>query len=148
MSAPRRANRRTKAPAPPPAVPAPIIRNTELIGLDEEGNMSLWQRGDVQPITEFGGSGPYIESAHYVIQWKGHAITVHCNGSRYGNIRVLFMCGGGDAEQIPFDEVEAMLLGKVIPDPEHQARMMIVLDRITKAMRAGNQAAHLRRGKI
>jgi hypothetical protein len=148
MSAPRRATRPTKAPAPPPAAPAPMIRNTELIGLDEDGNMSLWDTGDVQPLTEFGGSGPYIEGAHYVIQWKGHAITVHCNGSRYGNIRVLFMCSAGDAKQIPFDEVEAMLLGKVIPDPEHQARIMLMFAQIKEAMSAKHQAPHLRRGKI
>ena len=92
MSAPRRANRRIKALAPPPAALAPVIRNTELIGLDEEGNMSLWQRGNVQPITEFERNGQWIEGGHYVIQWKGHAITVHCNGSAFGSISVQFMC--------------------------------------------------------
>jgi hypothetical protein len=148
MSTSRRATRRTKALAPPPASPAPMIRNTELIGVDEDGNMALWSRGDVQPITEFERGGPYIESAHYVIQWKGHAITVHCNGPRYGNINVLFMCSASNTQQIPFDEVEAMLLGKVIPDPEHQARIRITLERLTEAMRAKNQAPHLRRGKI
>jgi hypothetical protein len=85
--------RRTKAIAAP-AVPPSMVRNTELIGVDEGGNMSLWQRGDVQPITKFGGNGPWIESAHYVIRWKGHAITVHCSGPRHGTIGVQFMCSG------------------------------------------------------
>jgi hypothetical protein len=125
-----------------------MVRDVELIGVDEDGNMALWASGDVQPLSQFGGSGPYIESAHYVIQWKGHAITVHCNGSRYGNINVLFMCSASDTKQIPFDDVEAMLLGKVIPDPESQARIRMMLDRLTKAMRASNQPPHRRRGKI
>jgi hypothetical protein len=125
-----------------------MIRNTELIGVDEDGNMALWQRGNVQPVTAFESNGGWIQSGHYVIQWKGHAITVHCSGSRYGNIHVLFMRSGADSKQIPFDEVEAMLLGKVVPDPEHVARIRMMLDRATKAMRASNQAPHLRRGKI
>ncbi len=148
MSTPRSASRRKKTADNPPSTLAPILRDVELIGVDEDGNMSLWQRGDVQPITEFGGDGHWIESAHYVIEWKGHAITVQCRGSRYGSICVLFMCGGGYSVQMPFAEVEAMLLGKVIPDPEHEARIHMALESLLEAMRASNAAPHLRRGRI
>lgn len=57
-------------------------RTTELIGMDIDGQMYLLQTGQVRPITAFEdyrhGGLRLIKSGHYVIQWQGHAITVHC----------------------------------------------------------------------
>ena len=75
------------------------------------------------------GSGePWIESGHYVIEWKGHAITVHCGNFIDGTISVLFMCSRSDrALSMRREVVESMLIGKVIPDPETEARISRLL---------------------
>jgi hypothetical protein len=140
MSGHRRATRRTKAAAPPPVAAPPMIRNTELIGLDEDGNMSLWQRGNVQPVTEFERVGPWIQGGHYVIQWRGHAITVHCNGPAFGTISVQFMCSRNWVARLPHLEVEAMLLGKVVDDPEETARTVALIKEAMEALHERQRA--------
>jgi hypothetical protein len=150
MSTNPRATRRKKAAAAlPPAPPIlPEVRETELIGVDEDGNMSLWQVGNVQPVTAFETDCVWIKSAHYVIQWKGHAITVHCSGWAGGMLGVLFMCSRGAEVRMPCHEVEAMLLGEVIPDPEHEAKILMLLKGACEALHHQQQSPHRRRGRI
>jgi hypothetical protein len=144
------ATRRTKAVTGlPPALPtSPEVRETELIGVDEDGNMTLWQVGNVQPVTAFETDGIWIKGGHYVIQWKGHAITVHCNGGVGGLISVQFMCSQNLVLYMPLAEVEAMLLGKVIPDPKREAEILLLLKQWVEAMHRRQQAPHRLRGRI
>jgi hypothetical protein len=144
--APRRAGPRAKAAPPLPASAEP--RMTELIGLDEDGNMALWDTGNVQPVTAFEVDGRWIKSGHYVIQWKGHAITVHCGNTAGGLISVQFMCSRNWTIYLPRPEVEAMLLGKVLRDPEHVARLTALIDMAITALHAQAHAPHRRRGRI
>ena len=60
-----------KRPSSRAQMPTAQLRRQELIGLDEEGNMSLWDTGDVLPVQAFEADGPWIKSGHYVIDWKG-----------------------------------------------------------------------------
>jgi hypothetical protein len=150
MSTNPRAARRKRAQADlPPALPTlPEARETELIGVDEDGNMSLWQVGNVRPVTAFETDGIWIKGGHYVIQWKGHAITVHCNGGVGGLISLQFMCSRNWVLYMRLAEVEAMLLGKVIPDPEHEARILLSLKEWGEALHRSQQVPHRRRGRI
>jgi hypothetical protein len=147
-----RAPQRKKAvhPVKPPALAPLETRRQELIGCDEDGNMSLWDTGNVRPLTAFEPHNPpwMIDSGHYVIEWKGHAITVHLGNATGGRITVLFMCSGAGYLYMPREVVEPMLLGKVIPDPEHEARMAEGFKKLTEAMCASNHAPHRRRGRI
>ncbi len=125
-------------------------REMELIGVDEEGRMSLWDTGLVQPVSAFTTTegGQYIESGHYVIEWKGHAITVHCGNRTDGTVSVLFMCSGGGGLSMQRAEVEPLLLGKVIPDPVKAAEITRLLEGLVESLAARRQAPHLRRGRI
>lgn len=87
-------------------------------------------------------------NGHYVIDWKNHAITAHINGFRRDTLTVMFMCSGSNGIQMPFDDVEAMLLGKVIPDPEEKAKLEERFRQLREAMAARNAAPHRRRGRI
>ncbi len=149
MKPPKKRAKLTAIPAPAIAVAAET-RTTELIGVDEDGNMALWSVGEVLPISAFPivGEGWFIESAHYVIQWKGHAITVHCCGQVGKLIEVLFMCSYGDAKKIPFKEVEAMLIGKVIPDARDQAEFMQKLKELGEILHRKDHAPHRQRGRL
>ena len=103
-------------------------RDMELIGLDVDGRMSLWAVGKVEPVKRFDyfmDSGVRrIHAGHYVIDWKGYAITVHCCCDFTGNVRVQFMCNSGSSIPMPRKEVEDMLLGKVIRNPVSGAKSM------------------------
>lgn len=123
-------------------------RNTELIGMDTDGQMYLWSTGNVRPITAFEiVAGRYIKNAHYVIQWKGQAITVHCSG-RCPSVIVQFMCNRGPVICMRQTEVEAMLLGEVVPDPELEARSARILKECNERIIAAQQAPHRRRGRV
>ena len=63
----------------------------ELIGCDEDGNMSLWSVGDVLPMTafDFDWSLNGDINGHYVIDWKNHAITI-ARVSQFHVIRRMF----------------------------------------------------------
>lgn len=98
-------------------------RTTELIGMDIDGQMYLWQTAQVRPVTAFEdyrhGGLRLIKSGHYVIHWQGHAITVHCGNvldGRKWKVGVQFMCSRGAPLCMPRAEVEAMLLGEVVRD--------------------------------
>jgi hypothetical protein len=126
----------------------PEAREVELIGCDEDGWMSLWSVGMVRPVTRFESHGRWIEDGHYVIQWKGHAITVHCGNFADGTVSVLFMCSRLRSISLPRAKVEAMLLGKVIPDPEAVARISESLRQLSDSLHARTRAPHLQRGRI
>jgi len=75
-------------------------------------------------------------------------ITVHCGNRTDGTVSVLFMCSGGGCLYMQRAEVEAMLLGEVIPDPIAQAKIREGLKRLTENLKASREAPHLRRGRI
>jgi hypothetical protein len=126
-------------------------RKTELIGLTDDGRMVLWDTGMVRPISRFESDGRFIKSGHYVIEWKGHAITVHCGnqmrGARWG-IGVLFMCSDATSVFMDQAEVEPLLIGEVVRDPESERRIVEAFERIREADRQWCQAPHLQRGRI
>jgi hypothetical protein len=148
MSAHRRATRRTKATAPPPVAAPPMIRNTELIGLDEDGNMSLWQRGNVQPVTEFERIGPWIEGGLYVIQRRGMPSPSTVMARPLGRSAFSSCAAGTGLSLCRILEVEAMLLGKVVDDPEDNARVTALIKEAIEALHERQRAPHRRRGKI
>ena len=121
------------------------------MGLADDGRMVLWDVGMVRPISRFEVSTPpFIKSGHYVIDWKGHAITVHCGsemrGGRWG-IGIQFMCGSVVAFASRA-EAERMLIGEVVHDPEADKRLMEAFARIEEAERERYRAPHLQRGRI
>jgi hypothetical protein len=131
---------------------APTTRTTELIGMDEDGRMYLWDTGEVRPITAFESDADgLIKHGHYVIQWKGHAITVHCGMALVRGvwrISVQFMCSDAPVLYMSRAEVEPMLLGEVIPDPELEAQILRELKAWGEAIDAAHRAPHRRRGRI
>jgi hypothetical protein len=131
-------------------LPQSETRTTELIGVDEDGVMSLWSVGEVRPITAFRTTdeGRWIKSGHYVIDWKGHAITVHCGNLINGGVSVLFMCSAGNGTSMTRAEVEAMLIGEVVPDPKIEANILRQLEELSAILKRRNQAPHRLRGRI
>jgi len=129
---------------------APEPRMTELIGLTDDGRMILWDNGMVQPVSRFETieRGRWIESGHYVIDWKGHAITVHCGNYVNGDVSVLFMCSRGDSIAMSRPAVEALLLGKVIPDPVIQAKISRSLKQLLDMLVDQQDVPHRQRGRI
>ena len=129
---------------------APAPRMTELIGLTADGRMVLWATGMVQPVSRFKAASDsrYIEDGHYVINWRGHAITVHCGNFSSGAVSVLFMCSTMDPLAMSRAEVEAMLLGKVIPDPVAQAELRENMSRLLALLCAQNDTPERQRGRI
>jgi hypothetical protein len=88
----------------PAAAPSTELRKTELIGLTDDGRMVLWSTENVRPVSAFATTKRgYIDGGHFVIEWKGHAITVHCGNydstPQSGLISVQFMCNG--ARSVP-----------------------------------------------
>jgi hypothetical protein len=136
--------------AQPPITGVP---GQELIGVDEAGNMSLWCTGAIEPRTVFentAGHPDYIKGGHYVIWWKQHQITVHCNGRRAGLVEVMFMCGGG-VTRMMCDEVEALLIGQVVEDGGiTKDKMADIIKEAAKALREARlaEAPSRRRGHI
>ena len=128
------------------------LRTMELIGLAEDGRMFLWSTGDVQPVSAFEtvmyGRVRGIRSGHYVIDVAGHAIVVHCGALTDGGVSVQFMCRRGPVLRVSRQSVEAILLGRVIPDPVKQAEISKLLHEITEVLVARNQAPHRARGAI
>ena len=143
------APRRYRPRKAPPAVVAED-REMELIGLAEDGRMYLWDVGMVRPVSAFKtDTSGHIEEGHYVIEWKGHAITVHCGNYVVGSrIPVLFMCNSGPELSLPRAEVEAMLIGKVIPDPILAARISENLRLLLQSVTRNQQNPQRQRGRI
>ena len=126
------------------------LRSMELIGMAEDGRMFLWDTGNVQPVSAFEtavyGHGRFIQGGHYVIDWRGHAVVVHCGAGADGRVSVQFMCSGGYGFYASRKQVEAMLLGLVVPDPILEAQISAKLKRLTEAVTASQQAPHRARG--
>jgi hypothetical protein len=119
-----------------------------LIGLTDDGRMVLWSTGDVQPISKFPLQGSWIVSGHYVIDWKGHAITVHCGNMTDGNVSLLFMCSGQGTYSVPRAHVEQMLLGRVVPDPEVEAEILLAIEEAREDLRRSRDVPHRQRGRL
>lgn len=151
-SEPRPQGKRPDRRKAPKAASSAELRKTELIGLTDDGRMVLWDTGMVRPIGRFEMTGGnFIKSGHYVIEWKGHAITVHCGnemrGGRWG-IGVLFMCSSGSSVFMDQTEVEPMLIGELVRNPESERRITEAFERIREANRQRYQTPHLQRGRI
>jgi hypothetical protein len=134
--------------AQPPMTGVP---GQELIGVDKAGNMSLWSTGTIDPLSalENNASHPgYIVGDHYVIWWKRHAITVHLNGSDW--VQVQFMCGALNSMRMARDEVEALLIGRVVPDRGKTSKIVELINETSKAWREAilAEAPGRRRGHI
>ena len=140
----KRPHRRKPPKIEPPSEP----RKTELIGLTGDGRMVLWDEGMVQPIDRFPTKGPWIESGHYVIDWKGHAITVHCGNMTDGRIGVLFMCSALSSVSMPRAEIEPLLIGKVVQSDEHKAEMRRLFAEMEEMLRHRAAEPHRQRGRI
>lgn len=146
MSTRRRAAR-APAKLPLPAEPAPT-RAMELIGLTDDDRMVLWDTGEVRPVSAFETHPDgYIVGGHYVIDWRGHAITVHCGNTTGGGVLVMFMCGTRTL-LMPRAEVEKMLLGKVIPDPVVEAEILAKLKELTKLAGRLHDTPARQRGRL
>ena len=124
-------------------------RMTELIGLTADGRKVLWSTDWVRPVSAFETSdgGRWIKSGHYVIDWKGHAITVHCGNCADETVSVQFMCMEG-VLYMSRHEVERMLLGYVVPDPVAQAVITEKLRQLTRDLQASRDVPHRQRGRI
>ena len=136
--------RRRKAPK----APASGVRKTELIGLTDDGRMVLWSTGDVLPISKFPLDGPWIKSAHYVINWKGHAITVHLGNMTDGNVSLQFMCSQKGMRSVSRNDIEPLLLGIVVPDPEIEANILRRLEELTEMFQKSLDTPHRQRGRL
>jgi hypothetical protein len=125
-------------------------RETELIGLTADGRMMLWSTEMVQPIDSFEttAGGRWNKSGHYVIDWHGHSIAVHCGNFTNGNVAVQFMCGALEAVSMSRTSVEELLLGEVIPDPVVAAEISRKLQELGTWARAQYDKPHLQRGRI
>jgi hypothetical protein len=125
-------------------------RTTELIGMDIDGQMYRWDTGEVRPVTAFEDDGRFIKSGHYVIQWEGHAITVHCGNMLVGRrwVSVQFMCSRGPVLYMARAEVEAMLLGEVVRDPKAEEGILRQLKELHEAVTARQQVPHRRRMRM
>ncbi|NPD66623.1 hypothetical protein HN018_26760 (plasmid) [Lichenicola cladoniae] len=130
----------------------PILktRTTELIGLTTDGRKLLWSTGEVQPIDAFETTdgGRWIKSGHYVIDWEGHAITVHCGNMCDGQVSLQFMCGKMSSDAVPRAFVEPMLPGVVVRDPEAEADILVRIRQLTKDLQQRRDVPHRQRGRI
>lgn len=142
MSAQRARPKRASAPIEP--------RKTELIGLTEDGRKVLWSTGMVRPVSTFETSagGKWIKSGHYVIDWKGHAITVHCGNVADGTVSVQFMCMGLSSISMSRREIEGLLLGLVVPDVIAQAKITEQMRQLARDTQASQDVPHRQRGRI
>ena len=127
------------------------VRRMELIGMAEDGRMFLWDTGNVQPVSRFeqaewDTTGRFIAGGHFVIEWRGHAIVVHCAPGGDGCVVIQFMCSR-DGFRASREAVEPMLLGKVIPCPVAQAAILAGLERLTAEYTRKQQAPHRARGR-
>ena len=130
-------------------LPPSPARTMDLLGIGKDGQLYLWEAAQqVQPISRFERSGSGIKCGHYVIEYDRAAVTVHCGNLVDGRVVVQFMCGGERTVYLERKYVEAMLLGKVIPDPVAAAKISDMLRRLTEEAEARQTAPHRRRGQV
>ena len=89
-------------------------RQTELIGLTEDGRLVLWDVGLVRPINRLPMDGALIKSGHYVIEWRGRAITVHLGNAARRRVSVLFVCNTTPSFSLTRSEVNGLVIGEVV----------------------------------
>jgi hypothetical protein len=85
-----------------------------------------------------------------VIEWTGHAITVHCSNTTTSDetVALLFMCSNRNYVYLPRAQVKAMLLGEVVVSPEHRAEMERLWRRLFAALDEAGRAPERARGRI
>ena len=120
----------------------------EMLGMDVDGSLYVWSTENIQPITGFDDLGPHISSGHYLIWWRGHAVAAHLSSRMDYMIDVQFMCNSGPTVAMERQEVEDIVVGKMIKDPEHHARMMASFDQIEKTLHLRQTSARKLRGKV
>lgn len=129
----------------PPAAP----RTMDMLGIGKDGHLYLWSAAQqVQPVSTFESGECGIVSGHYLVEHKGHAVAVHCGNLTDGRVSVQFMCGGLRNWYLPRKDVEAILLGRVMPDPVKDAEILQMLRDLNKTIDAQQTAPHRRRGKL
>ena len=127
----------------------PTLRIMDLLGVGKDGTLYLWEAAQkVRPISTFERNGSGIVSGHYVIEHSGAAVTVHCGNLADGRVSVQFMCGGLETLRLARKFVEAMLLGRVIPDAVKAAEITELLRQAAERLEARQTAPHLRRGTL
>lgn len=141
MAQPRIRNRRKP--------PATGTRTMELLGVGLDGGLYVWEEtAQVQPLSRFPRNGDMIKSGHYVIEHKGAAITVHCANGADGLVILQYMCGGLPGGRFRAEEIEPLLVGKVIPDPVKEAEILQMLQDAMEALDRRAMAPHRRRGTL
>lgn len=88
----------------------------------DENHLLLWKYAvQVVPVSAFERIGGWIKSGHYVIDYKGDAIVVHCGNRPDRRISVQFMVGEPVVYAAVCSAIEPMLLGRVVVSKEQQA---------------------------
>jgi len=129
----------------PPALP----RTMDLLGIGKGAELYLWDAAaQVQPVSTFERRGSMIVSGHYVVEHGGKAVTVHCGNLVDGRVSVQFMCGGLPDRYLDRKAAEAILLGRVIPDPVQAAAITEGLRRLNEQVIARQTAPHRKRGSL
>jgi hypothetical protein len=107
----------------PPNGEAPIMpRTIDLYGRALDGRPLLWKRAvPVVPTKTFERNGRWIQCGHYIINYNGDAIVVHCANMRDESVSVQFIYQDLTPYSLPRRMVETMLLGKVVMSEEQQA---------------------------
>jgi hypothetical protein len=106
-----------------PPLKTPPIRTMNLYGrAPKDGRLVLWKRAaQVVPVNAFERDGRWIKSGHYVIDYNGDAVAVHCGNTTNGGVSVQLM----HDELVPYTvdrgTIESMLLGKMVVSEEQQA---------------------------
>lgn len=98
------------------------IKTMDLYNRIPNSNRSvLWKHAvQVVPVSAFERIGGWIQSGHYVIDYNGDAIVVHCGNSADKRVSVQFMMGGPVEHLVARSAIEPMLLGKLVVSEEHQ----------------------------
>jgi hypothetical protein len=118
--------------------------------MDTDGRMYLWSTGEVRPVSAFEINGPFIKDGHYVIQWKDHAITVHCGNTLVdGKLRVSvqFMCNRGTVLSMPAMRSRQCFSARLCGIRKWRQTLR-KLKELHEAVTARHQAPHRRRMRM
>ena len=104
----------------------PEPRTIDLYSLPREhGRPTVWKRAmRVMPVNSFGTGAGWIRSGHYIIDYNGDAIAVHCANTDDGTISVQFMQTARTPCCLPRAIIESMLLGRVLACEELQSEVL------------------------
>jgi hypothetical protein len=99
-----------------------VARTIDLYGRAENSRLILWRRAvQVMPVSAFERAGRWIRSGHYVIDYKGDAIVVHCANRADGRVSIQFMHDEWLIYAVDRSTIEPRLLGKMVVSEEQQA---------------------------